>query len=1185
MFSLPSFAADLSDSSVSDNDGTVRVGYFYSSNYHQINEDGMYSGYGFELIEKLRSYTGWNVEYVGFEKTWEEMFEMLDNGEIDMLSNVNWSFERETKYLFSDYDVGNSSYVLLGDSGDNRFSYNKAASFDGAIIGFLEGDTSYSAVLEYSRNNSFIFFPMFYKNEADLRVAFDNKEIDLIGTTNFVSFEGLTTFANIKDDYVYIITSKKNPELMHEINTGLENMISLEPNAISNLTDKYFLVSSRTDSVFTREEREYIESRKNNPIKCICVTGLNPVSYVNGNEIVGIIPDYLKSISEITGLSFQIYGITNNYSVSDAFTNTGAEIRLDALQDYNLSNYYDYILSIPYLSMGAVKVYNADFKEKTNKVGVIHTPDPIDSVFEDGEDYINVDYSGIYDAVTGLSDGEVDYLIVPLFVGQYICSEYDEYNLKYSNYIKDEYNLCYGVDDVVLCRILSKAISLIPANEVQEIISSNISYSENRFLTLSDLFEMYSWLPWVFWMTILAIVAFVVILLYKAYSSKREHELALENLSYFKSILGANLFAVKAEVYSDDALFTIYYFNENDPSKTGITEHLLTREDETSYRDRIYSDDLKIYDDFISYDHLKRLAKDNKPAYCELKVLDSEGHYIYVSLSAHSMPSYNENDNILIVVKNIDLSKKEEEEKRRTILLALETAKRYSESKTKFLSQMSHDIRTPLNAIVGMSTIANMNLENTAKVKECLDIIDDSSDHLLALVSDILDMTKIESGKLSFSNKRINIVDILYKSTNMFTSKVKSANIDFSVSVMDVMHEKVVSDPTRLEQIFTNVISNATKYTPPGGKVSVLLSERGMTEEGKILFDFSVKDTGIGMDEKTIEKLFNPFERAEAVEYMEGVGLGMAITKNIADALGGKIHVESEPGKGTNVVVSFAFSDEIKSSFAEFMELKGKNALVLTADSMLKDFLTAVFEEGSMRVEHYDDITPSVEKSLKEISGDYSVIVVSLEESVSDEILSLKNIRNICGPNPIIIDITNEDVSVCENLNENECVDSFLTLPVHKSNLIRAVSDALDKRSMTQKSSLKATGKGKRALIVEDVEINAIFAQAITEMKGFISDVAENGKKAVEMLEGSEDGYYSIVLMDIQMPIMNGYEATKVIRASKREYLKKIPIIAMSANTFDEDVQKCKKAGMNDHISKPVDVNRFSELVDIYVKE
>lgn len=1183
-FGLSAYATDFLSTDDDNTDSVIKVGFFCQNGYHEIDEDGNLSGYGYELMERIRSYTGLNFSYVGYDKSWNDMLEMLENGEIDILSEVNRTEERDARFIFSDYTTGISSFGISCLKGNGK--YRNIYSIDGARIGFLNGDCSFDKVSGYLGENNITFSPYFYENEEVLLEALKNNSIDLVGLTNFTKSDLLSSVAYVGEDYSYIAASKNNDEIMKKINQGLEILFSIEPAAVSNLAKKYGFETNNSESIFTRDELDYIEKRKGNPIKCLCTIGMNPIAYINDNKVAGIIPDYIRLISDKTGLSFNIYGISSDYDILNDTSGINAQLRLDSIYDYNKSRHNNSILSIPYITIGSAKVFRADSSGEGIE-GIIHFADYDKSILADDSMSGAKQFGGLYEISAALSEGEIDFFYVPSYVAQFICSEYSEYGLEYVVQNNTDYQLCFENydNDIVLSRILSKAIGSVSAGELQEVIAYNLSYNEKGFKTFADLFEMYTWLPFAIWLAGLSIIAVVIILLYKAYTSKREHALALENLSYFKSILGANLFAVKAEASSDTVTYTIYYFNEKDTFGTGITEHLLTHDDVNSYRNRIYPEDIAAFDDFISLGNLKKLTKENMPAYLEVRASDSTGRYIYVSLSAHSMPAFNENDNILIVVKNIDLTKKEEEEKRKTILLALETAKRYSDSKTRFLSQMSHDIRTPLNAIVGMGTIARMNLDNKAKVEECLDIIEDSSDHLLALVSDILDMTKIESGKLSFSNKRVNLAEILHKSANMFNSKVKSANIDFTVECSDINHVKVVTDPTRLEQVFTNILSNATKYTPPGGKVAVRLYEIEPVKENLYKYVFSVKDTGIGMDSKTIEIIFNPFERAEAVEYMEGVGLGMAITKNIIDALGGEISVSSHPGLGTEVMVTFTFPDEIKNSLFDFRELHGRGALIISNDKMLCDLLTAIFEEGKMIVDVFSDLTPMCESLMNNRDSDYAVVAVSLDQPVSDEALVIKQVREQLGEDPILFDITAEDISVFSDICEENVLDGILPIPCYKNNVIRLISDGLDKRRASKKTSMKMTCKGKHALIVEDVDINAIFAQAITEMKGFESDIAENGLKAVEFLERSEDGYYSIVLMDIQMPVMNGYEATKVIRSSTREYLKRIPIIAMSANTFDEDVLKCKQVGMNDHIAKPVDVNRFSELVDIYVKD
>lgn len=1186
LLSLPSFAADFSRYSETNNNRQVKVGFYYAPGYHEMDENGLKSGYGFELMEKLSLFTGWDIEYVGYDKSWSDMFGMLKSGEIDLLSCVNWSEGRGVQYAFSDYNIGTSAVTLSCRADDERYATNSFYTFRGASIGFVRNDISYDHILSYATNRGFSFNPVFFDTYFELEKALKQGDVDMIGSTSFRVRSDEKLLASFDEESNYIIANKDNEELIHEVDSAILELLSFEPDVFADMADRYFGIIEQTDTLFTREEREYIEARSDRPVKTVICSDNSPFAYVENGEIVGIIPDYLRIISQNTGLSFEMYGVENEYLYENAVSDFSAEIRLDSEYNYKIADYYGYKLSIPYFKTALAMVFKGDSPQQSGKFGVVHKNDP-GYVFDDAKTQsdLYIVYQSLPEAVLGLAKNEADYLVMPYYSAQNTCAEYEEYSLDFFVIDDSEMALSFGLfdgDDILLGPILNKAIQSIDSSQVQEIVSRNMLVSEKKVLSLTDLFKMYSWLPWAVLLFFLALIATIIILLYKAHASKREHMLAMENIAYFKSILLASIFAIKAEI-SDTIVYRIYYSNDSAPSGIGITEKVLTQRDLEDYRNRVLTDDLDNYDRIFSKENMLNLVKNNLTDYIEIRCIDATGKYSYVSVSAHSMPAYDSSECVLFVFKDIDASKKEEEEKRKTIMLALETAKRYNDSKTRFMSQMSHDIRTPLNAIVGMSTIAKMNMENTGKVEECLDIIDDSSDHLLALVNDILDMTKIESGKLSFSNKRVRVTDVLKKSVNMFTARVRNSNIEFAVDYSNVNHQRVVTDPTRLEQVFSNVISNSVKYTPQGGKISVTFREVECDEPGKYRYEFLVEDTGIGMDEDTLAKLFNPFERAEAVGYMEGAGLGMSITKNIIDALGGAITVDSKLGFGTKVKVVFSFSDEIKNSLAEIKELSGEKALIVSEDKLLKDLLTAIFKEGNMKVDSIDNVSSTYDDYLKESNG-YKVVAVSLSLPVDDEMLILKQIRTCIGDDAVLFDITAEEHSTVGELKNDFKFDGFVSIPCYKNNVIRVISDGLDSRRNTKKNVIKSTAFGKHALIVEDVEINAIFAQAIAEMKGFESDVAGNGEEAVRMMEASDDGYYSIILMDIQMPVMNGYEATKLIRASEREYLKKIPIIAMSANTFDEDIQRCKEAGMDDHIAKPVDINRFSELVDIFVK-
>lgn len=1181
---------DVTDSFADSMDKTVKVGFFYYPCYNEISENGKYSGFGFEITEKLRAYAGWDVEYVGYENSWPEMLEMLVSGDVDMLLNVSRTPQRDEVLNYSETDIGIANIILAARSDDSRFSVKNYSTFDGACIGILAGDIANEYVEEYASSHGFEYTVKYFDNFDDIHAALLNKEVDITASSCFRKvYDDEKVLDSFGDDYCYIATAKSNKALMAEIDKAIDSLLLVEPNVFSDLKKKYFGIEEERHYSFSREEREYLEKHKDIPIKAFAVDGIEPLAYSSEGEVKGIITDYLSLISEITGLSFEVDGVgasADAFAIKDKYD---YDLRLDAISDYGLSNYYGYKLTTPYLKF-PMSYLMLNGTSEPEKIGFILVGSDLDMIDEPVIQDNKYEYVSINEAINALNQRTVDALFLSSYVAQYVADK-DVGNNYYVQTLPEKFfELSFGVyDDVdnILCSILSKAVTYVNDTDVQRVIAQNVGNIEKDEISLKRMLDRHPYLAWGGTIVLLVVAAVIIILAIKAYASKKLSIMGLENLSFFRTVLDSNIFAIRLDVSKDkNSEFRLYLSDKSTKNSMGITVTDISLDEIADYRKKVYFEDVSKYDHVYSDENIQEIIETGKSSYDELRVMDPSGKYIYVAVTMQVMPKITSAERFLICVKDIDKSKREEEEKRNTLSLALETAKNYSESKTRFLSQMSHDIRTPLNAIVGMANIAQNNMDNHEKVKECLDIINDSSDHLLSLINDILDMTRIESGKLSFSNTRFSIKDSLEKSVSMQIVRMHRSNISYTVDKDHIEHEFIVSDPTRMEQVFSNIISNAVKYTNPGGHIDIVLKENESTSDETFFYEFEVKDTGIGMSEATLSKLFNPFERAREVEFVEGTGLGMAITKNIVDALGGIIKVSSKEGVGTTVNISFAFSDNVKNSLSEFPELENQKALLITSDMSIKGLVTSLLTEGAMEVDSFPDFVSFSEALNKnEEKPEYKVIVLALMQPLSVELTYIKRIREIFGNDPILMDITAEDYSGMSASLQEIKFNGFVNMPVYRSNVIRIVENELEKSKKHVKKPISVTAVGKKALIVEDVEINAMFSEAIAQMKGFTCDIAENGKVAVEKLENSEDGYYSIVLMDIQMPVMNGYEATRKIRASEREYLKNIPIIAMSANAFEEDVLKCKVAGMNDHIAKPVDINRFSNLVDIYVKD
>jgi signal transduction histidine kinase/DNA-binding response OmpR family regulator len=522
---------------------------------------------------------------------------------------------------------------------------------------------------------------------------------------------------------------------------------------------------------------------------------------------------------------------------------------------------------------------------------------------------------------------------------------------------------------------------------------------------------------------------------------------------------------------------------------------------------------------------------------------------------------------------------------------AYETARAANHAKSDFLANMSHDIRTPMNAIIGMTAIAAAHIDDRERVQDCLKKITVSSKHLLSLINEVLDMSKIESGKIDMIEEEFNLSDLVDNLLTMARPQLEAHQHELTVNIRSVEHEKVIGDSLRMQQVFVNLLSNAIKYTPDGGKIKLTITEKTTNQTTLGYYEVVFEDNGIGMSEEFVGRLFEPFTRAqdERIGRIQGTGLGMAITRNIIHMMGGNIAVESKLNRGTKFIVTFflKLQNSQEQRREDFINLP---VLVADDDEISVESACGMLEELGMRSEGVQSGKEAVKKVVEHhtASDDYFAVILDWKMPDMDGITTAKAIRKEVGEDVPIIIISAYDWSDIEHEAREAGVNAFISKPLFKSrleHLFHSLSGNEECVSETEplQEFENMDLSNYRVLLVEDNELNAEIATEILQMTGIQVDTAYDGAEAVDRIREAGAIRYDVILMDIQMPKMNGYDATRAIRNMGYANCKSVPIIAMTANAFAEDVQAALSAGMNEHIAKPLDLKALAAVLNKWV--
>ena len=666
------------------------------------------------------------------------------------------------------------------------------------------------------------------------------------------------------------------------------------------------------------------------------------------------------------------------------------------------------------------------------------------------------------------------------------------------------------------------------------------------------------------------------------YKAETEHQ---ENVERIMSL--SDQFEVVYDVNIDTGFFSVSLkggkFNDVVDEKTGESVNFFKVREE-DIRKIVYKDDLEPILKTLDREVIIARLQDENSFFQDYRRVTTEGLKWY-RMKVTKMGDWSKSHRVLVGLFNNDAIYRKEMAQQAALEQALEMAKTASRAKTMFLNNMSHDIRTPMNAIIGFTELATMHIGNKELVKNFLGKIELSSNHLLSLINDVLDMSRIESGKLNLNEKPEHLPEIIHTLKDIVQADINAKKLQFFANSVGVHNEDVICDRLRLNQVLLNVISNAIKYTPTGGSISFSVEQKECLEPGFGVYEIRIKDSGIGMSEDFLPKIFDAFTRVNSstVSGIQGTGLGMAITKNIVDMMNGTIDIKSKLDEGTDVILNFKFKlAKPKEIVSRVQELEGKKILVIDDDEDCAKNLPQILSELGVEADFCYSGAQALgcvkEAQLRGVK--YDAFMVDWRMPDMDGLKTTKQLREMLGRDISVIVMSAYEWSDIEDMASEVEIRNFVSKPVFPSDAKEALMRCFGLlQTETPVSDKKVCFNGKKVLLVDDNELNREIAQEILEDCGIQVIPVCDGEKAVDFMRTVKPGSCDLILMDVQMPIMDGYEATRQIRKLDNKMAANIPIIAMTANAFADDRQAALEAGMNEHVAKPVNVNKLKEVL------
>ena len=1051
----------------------VRVGYYENEVFQEGAQEGaVKTGYAYEYYRKLSEYTGWKYEYVygGFG----ELYQMLLDGEIDLLAGLAWREERAQLIGYPKAIMGSESYYLVKHNEDISITPDPA-TLNGCRIGVLDS-AMVSALNRFLDEHQVNAEVVTFTDYSQLFSAFDSHHIDILaaesdGANGRENSEVLTVFG--ASDY-YLCVNKNRPDLLAELNSAQTLMEAEEPNYLNSLRTKYYSVSV-TARAFSQAERDWMNTH--NTLRVGYLENYMPYSDTDSQgNVTGIVKDIIPAILSSLGMKDITVEYKGYRNYDEMISGIGSE-ETDAAFPVSGGLYYSEESGIyqtnPVATSQAELVYRGEFTEEMTRHFAVNENNRMQFYF----------------VKTNYPDAEITF------------------------YQSSEECLSAILAGKAGCMTLNglRANDILRNRKYEGLSHRQTSYNDSR-----------------------------------CFGVKIGNEGLLKLLNHGINILGSD-YAQNISYRYTGGLYSYGFWDALQDNMAIVSSAILA----------------------VAALMLFLLIRDRKRTKDEIK--------------------NKERARLELETKNRELA-----ESQQALSEALISAEHANRAKTIFLNNMSHDIRTPMNAIVGFTALAASHIDNREQVQDYLGKISVSSQHLLSLINDVLDMSRIESGKVTIEETNVHLPDVIHDLRTIIQSNIESKQLELFIDTQDVVHEDIVTDKLRLNQVLLNILSNAIKFTPSGGTVSFRVIEKPSPAAGLANFEFRIRDNGIGMSEEFQKTIFEAFtrERSSTVSGIQGTGLGMAITKNIVDMMGGSITVHSTEGKGSEFIVDLPCKISGNPEKPEpLSELQGLRALVADDDTNTCLSVCSMLREIGMRPDwtNYGKEAVIRAKEALDQADEFKVYIIDWLMPDLNGIETVRRIRKMIGDDTPIIILTAYDWADIEAEAREAGVTAFCSKPLFMSELRNILAQPLISARNTQENDIKEEEaipdfSGKRVLLAEDNEMNQMIAEAILTDAKLAVDIVSDGSEAVEKMKSAPAGTYDIILMDIQMPKMNGYEAAKQIRMLEDKQKAGIPIVAVTANAFEEDRKIALEAGMNGHLAKPYDIPAIMETLKALLK-